>query len=228
MLYGPAGVPLSPQTAAVVDPSFNALRASWRPWSYRYGSTQVLGIYTLAVEGSFTVLSGPVMLAMRWTSSNALMVLLRVKYSWVYSAAPAAGGFSDEKIFHWRNWTVAPAGPSVTIPGANMVKTRKDMADSQATAYVDFSDQSGGAGTVVFDPVPFAAHMQANRGTAAGEASIIEPSVSIYRPDIQAGEQPHVFYQNEGWAFYTGFSAAGVGRWSVAWAEVALPTYLEV
>lgn len=84
-------------------------------------------------------------------------------------------------------------------------------------------------GTVVFDPVAFAYKVDRVLMTSASSAS--GPVNMLYRCDVETGEQPEVFYQNEGFQLKYGSAFATGGaeslRVMLTWAEIALPVLLE-
>ena len=224
LLYGPSGLPLVPQDAAIVDPTFSAVRTTSWPIGPKYDG-KVLGQYVLGVN---VAASGTRAVAVdcRWTSSSAVMILLRVTVGTITGTAAAAAAFNESNLFHARGWSSAPTGAVSTPVG---IKVRNNMADSQAAFFVNPTAD----GTLVQDGVAFAYRDDLCATNVAGSASGTPAGglAFLYRCDIAAGEQPEVFYQNEGFILNAGsvFVAGGAQqlRLTFAWAEVLAPTIRE-
>lgn len=135
ILYGPSGVTNTPQTAALVDPSFGAIRTSVRPLEYQYPGT-VLGHYrAVAFSGAVNTISAAgILQSIRWVSSNALMVLERYSVITEITAAITVAAPIDIAAFVFRGASAASSGSgSTTLTGAlgsNNQKVRGSMGNS--------------------------------------------------------------------------------------------------
>ncbi len=225
VLYGPTGLPLTPVTAAIVDPTFAALRVSTRPLEYNFPGN-VLGHYRASLISGAVAASGangPIA-SLRWGDSSRFLVLYKIVVSAVVSAAVTAQ-VTDIDAIVARAFTASDTGgTALTLTGQNQ-KARVTMGSSLITDLRVSTTAALGAGTRTLDAQPFSSASIGSGSPGMTTVGAASPIQELYRPDVAAGEHPLVLHQNEGVIIRTPTSiATGSIKFyiNLMWAEVAV------
>jgi hypothetical protein len=235
ILYGPNGLPLTPQTPVIVDPSFGAIRESIRPLEYSYPNA-LLGHYrVVATTSAIQPSANANMAALRWapsTLTQAMFVLLRLRVSFAVAAAgltPAVQRIDPIVGLIARQYTARDAtnATAVTISGHNC-KMRTSMGTT-LVANIDVASAAAGlsGGTKTVDGNAFG-HVDLSEPGAVGGAAPLGFGIltqDLYKWDT-LGAHPVVLAANEGilvqWGTtaYTTTTATGLVTVEFEWAEV--------
>lgn len=200
VLYGPTGLPLNPQTAAIVDPTGAALRASLKPLEYAYPGAMG-GHYRVALPltGGITtsIAANSPLVAFRWapTTAGMLAVIKRIAVQFgVKTVGSSAAIIVAMDVIRATAFTVQDtAGTSVTF---NLTqKLRSSVGNAQATIQYANGTVALTAGTRTLDAAAFGATL-IDEQPAAGVVRSLSVT-ELYREDSQA-PHPLVLANQEG------------------------------
>ncbi len=200
VLYGPAGLPLNPQTAAIVDPTAGAVRITPKNMEYAYPGA-LGGHYRLAVPltGGLTgIAAGGILASFRWapTTPGLLAVVKRISASQGIRTAGSTAWAVALDAVKVTGFTVQHSSGGTAIAFASGQKLRSSMGNSQAAFYYATSTSviSGGTGTA--EASAFCAWLFDSQVTVAGVVRAGYPG-DLYRDDSPAAH-PVVLSNNEG------------------------------
>jgi hypothetical protein len=200
VLYGPTGLPLNPQTPAIVDPSAAAIRTSLKALEYAYPGI-VGGHYRVALPltGGITTSIGAnsPLVAFRWapTTAGLLAVVKKISAQFgVKTVGSSAAIIVAMDVIRATGFTVQDtAGAAVTF---NLTqKARSTMGNSQAAIQYANGTVALTAGTRTLDSNAFGATLIDEQPAAGVVRSL--PVVELYKEDSQ-GVHPLVLANNEG------------------------------
>ena len=209
VLYGPSGLPLNPQTGAIVDPSSAAMRATLKPLEYQYQGA-LGGHYRLALPltGGLTGIgAGGIILGFRWapTTPGLLAILKRISASAATrtTAGSTAFALAFDAVKVTGYSAQHNAGGAAVSFGSGQ-KMRSSMGNTQAAVYYSNSSTVISGGTGVADTNAFGIWQFDEQPVTTGVIRMGVPG-DIYKDDTQAAHA-EVFGPNEG--FYIRFAAA--------------------
>lgn len=228
--------PVNPNTQVTVDPTNAAARASLRPLDHApQGQTQG-GHYraSLIVVQSGTVAGYPansIFMSLKWTSTNMLFVLKRIRASMVCTTTIATA-IPDFQFFKYRGATTAPSGvtgETTFAPATGQKNRTSNMANSQNIncRYLNAAGGASPAGLTAEngksnEAQPFATGAFVPIALAAPTGA---PQVDFYN-DSENGGHPFVLGFNEGieGQFITAQGTTTVCKFylDIEWAEVAV------
>lgn len=221
VLYGPNGLPLNPQTPAIIDPTFNALRSSLKPVEYQFPGA-LMGHYKAAFKFSnAAAATNNQLLSVRWApTNNAVMVLLKLRWTHcLLTTAFTTQQYVDVAVTSVRSWTVADTGGSSLIPSAaSSNRTRSSMGNSQlyGSGQVLCGSSSITRGTEVVEGQQWAQHCaDVNSNTVAtGGTPLITSPKDLY-VHLPGADHPPVYAAQEGFILTVpnALGAAGVCAW---------------
>jgi hypothetical protein len=234
ILYGADGNPLIPQSKAIVEPSFGALRTVLKPLDYVYGNV-VGGHYRVGIylNGGLTALAANApILAFRWAPSGAnalIAVPLRVSAYAVITTAGSAAFTIDLEVVRATSFTVQDtAGVSLSLAGG-INRMRTGMAASQADIRYANGTAALAAGTRTLDGNSMGGAIFYTQPAAGviGPASALAGPLDLYKMDESGVQHPLVLGVAEGFVVRvpTAFGTAAVIRYYLVLEWVETPVF---
>jgi hypothetical protein len=228
ILYGPNGLPLTPQTPAIVDPSFAALRASIRPLEYQFPG-QILGHYRgVGITSAAAFSSGVVLAAFRWAPASGapVAVITRIRAALTVATTVTAQRMDALLAFFVRQYTVTETTNLTAVSVTNhQAKDRTSMGTSLLPSNgFAVTSAAGGltGGTGTEDSNAFG-HMGTSGGAAVAGVGTGVLTTPLYDWTTLGGH-PVVLAPNEGVRIKLGTTAVATGTVTVTvefeWAEV--------
>ena len=200
VLFGPTGLPLNQQTAAIVDPSSAALRITAKNLEYSFPGA-LGGFYRVAIPltGGITTSIAALapLVAFRWapTTTGMLAVVKNINLAFgVRTAGSSAAIIVMFEAVRATSFTVQDTGGTALALAAT-AKLRSSMANSQALIQYANGATALTAGTRTLDGAGFGGFLY-DEQPAAGVVRSTN-AVDLYRDDSYASH-PLVLANNEG------------------------------
>jgi hypothetical protein len=228
-LYGPTGLPLTPPTAQIVDPTFSAARITGRPAEYSFPG-QLLGHYKVAFtfSNSANITTTP-LVTIRWAPSiKAYFVLHKLRWT----AAILTTAFTTQQLVDLaatvaRNFISPDTGGSSLAPSGNQQKCLLTMnstllGQGSSQLLVAAGAIAAGAGRTLDGNFAYAGADIASNSVATGGTPLITSpkDLHIHTP---GSEHPMVLSPLEGIILNcpNSLGAAGVVKWGfvLEWLE---------
>jgi hypothetical protein len=215
VLYGPNGLPLIPQTPAVVEPTFSALRTVLKPHETNFpgfngGQYRAVGACSAIVPAANANL-----LVFRFApaTGNPIAVLTRLRAHVNIISAVTTQRVDPLVAIAARGYTVAETTNTTVIAlGGNNGKMRTGMGSAIAAIVVASAAAGCTGGTRALDTTPFGACPLNVTATALTTANTGVPFADVYKADDH-GQHPPCFG-----------GPAGPEGFVVQWGATALAT----
>ncbi len=227
VLFGPTGLPLNPQTAAVVDPTAAAMRVTLKNQEY-YFPGSVGGHYRIALPmtGGLTGIgAGGIIAGFRWAPTTPGLLAILKRISVTAGTRTTAGSTAYALAFDAVKGTGYSAqyssGGTLVSMGSSQ-KMRSSMGNSQASIYyASSSTVISATAVIVQDTLPFGI-FQCDEQPVTNSVIRMGNFGDIYKDDTQ-GAHAMVMTANEGFIlrFNTaqGSSAVNDAVFVIEWAE---------
>ncbi len=211
--------PTNPTTQAQVDPTFQALRVSPRPWEWRtitqdnggghFRGRFVTGLTTgIAADGAI--------FSVRWTDPNFVFVLNRFIVSACITTAFGTGQENSVNLFKLTSFTAADSGGTTLTLGSAGRKRTSNMNPSRIQDIRVATTAALTPGTAVSDTVMSYAVVPVTNVVGVCDTGVLF--------DVNLGEHPLAIGPLEGIrvAIAVAQGATGVVRWSMVmdWMEI--------